>query len=153
MTVKWPSSDVNGLPAIRQSVVGFIVVVGKPLLAEAEMILFRFVLGDEIIKMLISPSGRHCCSAMPVQQCIVAGVLLPPFEVFDHLICPQGKIAATMCSSIAPKAAMLRRLTADCLDCLTAEQNSATNKLLSRVFHFRRLHQSPQAPLALKAYS
>ena len=28
-------------------------------------------------------------------------VLLPPFEVFDHLICPQGKIAATMCSSIA----------------------------------------------------
>ena len=71
------------------------------MLAEAEMILFRFVLGDEIIKMLISPSGRHCCSAMQaLQQCIVAGVLLPPFEVFDHLICPQGKIAATMCSSI-----------------------------------------------------
>jgi hypothetical protein len=58
LTVKWPSSDVNGFPAIRQSVVGFIVVVGEPLLAEAEMILFRFVLGDEIIKMLISPSGR-----------------------------------------------------------------------------------------------
>ena len=71
MTVKWPSSDVNGFPVIRQSVVGFIVVVvGKPLLAEAEMILFRFVLGDEIIKMLISPSGRHCCSAMPVQPAV-----------------------------------------------------------------------------------
>ena len=63
---------MNGLPAIRQSVVGFIVVVGKPLLAEAEMILFRFVLGDEIIKMLISPSGRHCCSAMPCSWGVAA---------------------------------------------------------------------------------